>query len=185
MRSDLTIYALGSAMGGRGARLYNVAAGTAILAGEPVSLISETVGSVTVMPTHTSKPVVSSTQGVEGTFVGVAATDSTNTTAVAGTVNVIPVTSDITWLISPATAATYGVGSTPVQATYDALVGKRVLLQNNAEVGYSYVANVNVGTYSLLASDSAYNGCVVQAKSVYDAPGKVAFAFRRGTSNLA
>ena len=164
-----------SSVGGRGGRLYNVAAGTAILAGEPVQL--RAVGGIVVEPALTSTPVVSSAAGVEGLMVGVATTNSTNTSTAAGTVEVVPVNSDITYIIAPAVAATW----TP-QATYDALVGKRVLLQNSTTVS---ATAQNVGTYSILASDSAYNGCTVQALDISKYPGKVAFSFRNGSSNVA
>jgi hypothetical protein len=177
-RGDLTILEQGS-MTGRGARLYNVAAGTLILAGEPVQL--RAVGNTVVEPSLTGTPVVG-TSGVEGLFVGVAATDSTNTSTAAGKVWVNPVSSGTTYLIAPAVAATFGQGSTPVQATYDALVGKRVLLQNSYTVGAS---NLNAGTYSVLASDSASNGVVIQAMNVLEHPGKVAIAFRGRTGNLS
>lgn len=162
---------------GRGGRLYNVAAGTPILAGEPVQNLA--VGDVAVIPGRTSIPVVG-TSGVEGLFVGIAATNSTNTTTAAGTVYVTPVDSGITYLCAPATAASWDT-----QSEYDALTGKRVLIQNNAFVGYSYTANSNAGTYSILASDSAANGCVVQAMNILEHPGKVAVAFRMRTSNLS
>ena len=173
---DFTLLAERSAQGGRGARLYNVAAGTPILAGEPVQHLA--VGDVAVIPGRTSIPVVG-TSGVEGLFVGIAATNSTNTTTAAGTVNVIPVNNGDTWLVAPAVAASWDT-----QAEYDALVGKRVLIQNGA-FNLAYVANSNVGTYSLLASDSAANGCVVQALDISRYPGKVAIAFRGRVSDLA
>jgi hypothetical protein len=164
-------------VGGRGGRLYNVAAGTPILAGEPVQHLA--VGDVAVIPGRTSIPVVG-TSGVEGLFVGIATTNSTNTTTAAGTVSVLPVRSDITYICSPTTAASWDT-----QSEYDALVGKRVLIQNNAFVGYSYVANSNAGTYSILASDSAANGCVVMAMNINEHPGKVAVAFRTRTSDVS
>lgn len=164
-------------MGDRGGRMYNVAAGTPILSGEPVQILS--VGSIAVIPSRTSTPVVSVSAGVEGLFVGIATTNSTNTTAVAGTVNVLPVNSGRTYLGNPTTAASWDT-----QAEYDALVGKRVLIQNNAEFGYAYAANTNAGTYSVLASDSASNGVSVQAMNINEHPAKVAVAFRTGTSNL-
>lgn len=175
-RGDLTLLASEGAMSGRGARMYNVAAGTPILAGEPVQ--HSVVGAVAVQPSHTSTPVVGLT-GVEGLFVGIAATDSTNTTTAAGSVSVIPVDSHQTWLIAPAVAASFDT-----QSEYDALVGKRVLLQNGAEL-MNYVANSNAGTYSVLASDSAGNGVVVMAMDIRNNPGKVAIAFRGRTGDLA
>lgn len=159
---------------GAGAHLYNVAAGTAILAGEPVQI--RAVGSIVVQPALTSTPVCSTTAGVEGLFVGVAATNSTNTATAAGTVYVTPVNSGLTYLVAPAVAASWDT-----QSEYDALVGKRVLLQNSTTVS---ATAQNVGTYSVLATDSANNGCVVQALDIAKYPGKVAIAFRTGTSNL-
>ncbi len=170
---DLTILQQGSLMG-RGASLYNVAAGTVILAGEPVQL--RAVGNTVVEPALTGTPVVG-TSGVEGLFVGVAATNSTNTATAAGTVNVIPVNSGTTYLIAPTVPATWDT-----QAEYDALVGKRVLIQNGTTVS---ATPQNVGSYTLLASDSAGNGCVVQALDIAKYPGKVAIAFRGRTSNLS
>lgn len=163
-------------VGGRGGRLYNVAAGTPIYAGEPVQILA--VGNVAVIPSRNSTPVVSNSAGVEGLFVGVATTNSTNTTTAAGTITVLPTNSGITYLVNPATAASWDT-----QAEYDALVGKRVVLQNNAE-NMAYVANSNAGTYSVLASDSANNGVSVQAMNILEHPAKVAIAFRTGTSNL-
>lgn len=173
---DITILQESSAQGGRGAVLYNVAAGTPILAGEPVQHLA--VGDVAVIPGRTSTPVVG-TSGVEGLYCGIAATSSTNTTTVAGTVNVVPVDNGTTWLINPAVATSWDT-----QAEYDALVGKRVLIQNGA-ANLAFVANSNAGTYSLLASDSASNGCAVAAMNINEHPGKVAFRFRGRVSDVA
>lgn len=170
---DLTILEA-SQRGSRGARLYNVAAGTPILAGEPVQI--RAVGGIVVEPSLTSTPVCSTSAGVEGLFVGVAQTNSTNTSSAAGTVFVLPTNSDITWLISPTVPGTWDT-----QAEYDALTGKRVLLQNGTTVS---ATAQNVGSYTLLASDSANNGCTVQAINIAEHPGKVAIAFRKGTSNV-
>lgn len=172
---DLTILEQNSEMS-RGGRLYNVAAGTPILAGEPVQQLTTT--SVAVIPSRDSTPVVG-LSGVAGLFVGVATTNSTNTTTAAGTVNVLPANSGIVYLINPAVAASWDT-----QAEYDALVGKHVLLQNGAQK-LAYVANVNAGTYSVLASDSANNGVVVMAMNILEHPGKVAIAFRTRTSNVS
>lgn len=170
---DLTLLENSSSNGGRGARLYNVAAGTPIYAGDPVQNL--VVGAVAVMPNLTSTPVVG-TSGVEGLFVGVAATNSTNTATAAGTVLVTPTNSGLTYLGNPATAASWDT-----QAEYDALVGKRVLLQNSVSV----TGTPTSGTYTVLASDSAANGCVVQAMNIAEHPGKVAIAFRTRTSNVS
>lgn len=169
---DLIILEQGQ-MTGRGGRLYNVAAGTAIYAGDPVQI--RAVGNIVVEPNLTSTPVVSNSAGTEGLFVGVATTNSTNTASAAGTVYVMPVNAAITYLANPDTAASWDA-----QTEYDALVGKRVLLKNSVTVSSTPTS----GTYTLLASDSALNGCTVQAMNVNEHPGKVAIAFRTGTSNL-
>lgn len=158
---------------GRGGRLYNVAAGTPIYAGEPAQI--RAVGGIVVEPNLTSTPVVSVSAGVEGLFAGVATTNSTNTTSAAGSVYVMPINSGITYLGNPDVAATWDT-----QAEYDALVGKRVLLKNSVSV----TATPTSGTYTVLASDSANNGCTVQAMNINEHPAKVAIAFRTGTSNV-
>ncbi len=173
MVGDFILLEGNSSNGSRGGRLYNVAAGTPIYAGEPVQ--NRAVGAVTVQPSLTSTPVVG-TSGVEGLFVGIATTNSTNTATVGGTVYVLPIQSDLTYLGNPATAASWDT-----QTEYDALVGKRVLLQNSV----TPTATPTSGTYTVLASDSAGNGVVVQAMSILEHPGKVAIAFRTRTSNVS
>ncbi len=155
---------------GAGARLYNVAAGTAILAGEPVSIV--TLGDVTVVPAPTAFPDASA-----HLMVGIAATSSTNTASAAGTVNVVEVNPNLVYLIAPTTAASWDT-----QAEYDALVGKRVLIANSATVS---ATPGNSGSYTLGASDSTNNGCVVKALDISRYPGKVAIAFRAGNSYLS
>lgn len=164
-----------NSMTGRGGRLYNVALGTAILAGEPVYHV--TVGDVVVQPMATTLPLVSAAAGVEGKFVGIATTNSTNTATAAGTVNVMPQNSGITYLIAPVTATSWDT-----QAEYNALVGKRLTINNSATVS---ATPGNSGTYALNASDSANNGVVVMAMNILEHPVKVAIAFRNGTADLA
>lgn len=145
---------------GRGSRLYNVAAGaTAILAGEPVV---RSLGGTTVTAMATNKPVVGTDY-----VVGIAQTASTQTASVAGTVNVIPLSSGQTWLVTPNTAASWDT-----QSEYDALVGKRV------------VVDLTTGSYTLLATDSANNGCIVMPLDISKYPGKVAIAFRQALSDV-
>lgn len=158
---------------GSGAHGYNVASGTAILAGEPVMI--RAVGNVVVEPMLTNSPTVSVSAGVEGLFVGIAATNSTNTATASGFVDVVPTNSALTYLGNPDVAATW-----LTQSQYDALVGKRVLIKNSVAV----TSTPTGGAYTVLASDSANNGCTVQALNVFKYPGKVAIAFRTGTSNL-
>ncbi len=172
-KSDFVVLEQGQFLG-RGARLYNVAAGTAILVGEPVS--NKAVGDVAPSAMGTSLPVCSTSAGVEGLFVGIAATSSTNTATAAGTVLVVPTNSAIVWLGNPDSAAAWDT-----QAEYDALVGKRVVIKNSTTVG---ATAQNVGSYTVLASDSANNGCTVVAMNIIEHPAKVAFVFRTGTSNV-
>lgn len=156
-----------------GGRLYNVALGTPIFAGDPVMI--RAVGNVVVEPMLTNSPTVSVTAGVEGLFVGIAVTNSTNTATAAGTVNVRPTECQLTYLGNPDVATSWDT-----QSEYDALTGKRVLIKNSVTV----TATPTGGTYTVLASDSANNGCTVQAMDVTKYLGKVAIAFRTGTSNL-
>ncbi len=162
-----------NSMTARGGRLYNVAAGTLINAGEPVQHVA--VGDTVVVPNLTSTPVVG-TSGVEGLFVGVATTNSTNTSAAAGSVYVMPINSGITYLANPDAPTSWDT-----QAEYDALVGKRVLLKNSVSVTSTPAS----GTYTILASDSAANGCAVMAMNIKEHPAKVAFAFRTRTSDVS
>lgn len=165
---DFTILEQASATGGRGGRLYNVAAGTPIFAGEPVQ---RNLGGIVVYPALTSTPVVGTDY-----YAGIASTNSTNTTTAAGTVEVIPLQSSTTWLGNPDVAASWDT-----QAEYDALVGKRVLIKNSVTV----TATPTSGTYTVLASDSANNGCVVMAMDVFRYLGKVAFALRAAASDVS
>ncbi len=171
---DFVVLEQSSAQGGRGARLYNVAAGTLILAGEPVAL--KAVADVTVQPMGTNLPVATPTIAVNGLFVGIAATNSTNTATAAGTVSVVPTSPQIVYLANPDSAAAWDT-----QTEYDALVGKNVLIKNSTTIS---ATAQNVGSYTVLASHSGPNGFMIQAMKITDNPGKVAGIFRMSTSNL-
>lgn len=147
-------------MTGRGGRLYNIAAGSTIYAGEPVGRL---LGGINVFACINGA-------GVVGTdyVVGVATTTSTATASVAGTVDVMPLSSGITYLVAPAVAASWDT-----QAEYDALVGKRVTI------------NLTTGVYTVNASDSANNGLIVMPLDISKYPGKVAVAFRAALSDVA
>lgn len=106
-------------------------------------------------------------------MAGIALSTSSETATLDGSVQVVPVDNTTIWLLSPNVAATYGVGATPNQTTYNALVGARVLIQ------------VTTGVFTLLAADSANNGCVVENLDVIRYPGKVAFSFRGAVSYVA
>jgi len=153
-----------ASMSGRGARLYNVAAGaTTINPGEPVVLPTG-LGATTVIPAPTNSPVASSDY-----FVGIAATTSTQTSGTAGTVGVYPADPLITYIIKPKVPTSWDT-----QAEYDALVGKSVLL------------DLTSGTYTILATNPQVNtnGCVIQAMNINEHPGMVAFTVKTAAINL-
>jgi len=167
-RGDIKYLESRSSQGGRGGRLYNVAAGTPIYAGEPVQL--RALGATVVEPALNNMFAVGTDY-----CVGIAATDSTNSASAAGSVLVIPLNSEDTLLVNPDVPASWAT-----QSAYDALVGKRVLMKNSVTVTVTPAS----GVYTLLASDSANNSYVVQALDVSRYPGKVAVALRKSASNL-
>lgn len=151
-----------SAFAGQGALRFNVAAGaTAIKAGEPVSCPLGAVQAAVAMATNS--PVVGTTY-----MAGIAAIDSTQTASVAGYVDCYPVNNAAVFLIAPKVAASWDT-----QAEYDALVGSRVLI------------DLTSSTYTILAADSANNGCVIRPLDIFKYPGKVAFSFRSAASYVA
>lgn len=147
--------------GPNGAVQYNVAASaTLIYPGEPVV---NALGGVAVTPMATNKPVVATDY-----LAGIATTTSTNTAGAAGKVYVQPLLPGQIWSIEPNSAAAYDT-----QAEYDALVGKRVLI------------DLTSGKYTLLAADGATSGCVILAKNINVDKGKIYFTFRNGVSYLS
>ncbi len=119
--------------------------------GEPVTKVAGAAG---VIAAATNAPTTTLR------IVGVAASTSTETASVAGTVNVIPASPGQIWMIAPKVAATWDT-----QSEYNALCGARVLIDNTS------------GVYTILASDSASNGCIVEYIDVLKYPGMVAFSF--------
>ena len=122
-----------------------------IYPGEPVQKLAGAAGVTALLtnsPTTTNR------------IVGVAATQSTETASVDGTVEVIVARPNQRWLIAPKVAATWNT-----QAKYNALIGARVLIDNTA------------GVYTLLAADGASNGCVVEYLDIARYSGLVAFSF--------
>ncbi len=157
---DIVILEQNSSMG-RGARRYIVAAGaTAINAGEPVQ---RALGATSVTTANPGTPVVST-----DFYAGIALTTGTHTATAAGVVDVLPITNGTTFLITPKVAASWDT-----QTEYNDLVGKRVVL------------DLTTGTYTILATDSANNGCVIMPLDIAKYPGKVAFAFRNAVSDTA
>jgi len=151
--------------GEAGSKKYKVAAGAdvSIKAGEPVKKVLGNTTGYVVGLAATNFPVVGTDY-----MAGIAMTDSTDTASAAGTVEVMPLLPGTVYLIAPKVAATYDT-----QAEYDALVGARVLL------------DLTSGVWTILAADSANNGCVVEPLDIALNPGKVAFSIRNGASYLA
>lgn len=102
-------------------------------------------------------------------LAGLAMSDSTETASAAGTVDVMPIVPGVTYLCSPNVAATWDT-----QSEYNALVGSRVVLD------YS-----SAGVFTVLATDNAWNGLVVEPLDVIKHPGKVRFSLRQGLSYTA
>lgn len=144
-----------------GSKQFAVAASaTTIKPGEPVA---KALGASVVTPLATNKPVVGTDY-----LAGIAMTESTNTAAAAGVVDVMPLVPNVVYIMSPKVAATWDT-----QAEYDALVGDRVLI------------DLTAGSYTILAADSANNGCVIEPLDVKKYPGKVAFSFRNAVNYLS
>lgn len=120
--------------------------------GEPVTKVAGAAG---VLAAATNAPTTTLR------IVGVATSTSTETASVDGTVDVTPYAGQI-FLISPNSTTAWDT-----QAEYNALVGARVLIDNTA------------GVYTILASDGASNGCVVEYLDIATYPGKVAFSFNK------
>lgn len=157
---DIQLYEISTAQL-NGAKKANVAAAsTTILPGEP---ISRALGGVVVTQMATNKPVVGTDY-----LVGIATSTSTQTASLAGTVDYLAIQMGLTYLISPKVPTSWDT-----QAEYDALVGKRVLI------------DLTSGAFTLLAADGITSGCVVMPLDVARYPGKVAFSFRNGVSDLS
>lgn len=150
------------AFGEAGAITFAVASGTtaSINPGEPVA---KALGGAVVSSLATNKPVVGTDY-----LAGVSTTTSTETASAAGTVSVAPLNSRVVYLIAPNSTTAFDT-----QAEYDALVGDRVLLDKTA------------GVYTILATDGANNGCVIEPLDISRYPGKVAFSFRAALSYKA
>ena len=160
--------------GTSGARKMAVASGAAatIKAGE---LVLKTPGSPYVVvwtASNTAKPVVATDY-----IAGYSTSTSTDTAAADGTVDIISDFVGMVFLGNADVPATFGYATATgvvTQATYDALVGDRVLLKTTA-----------AGVQTLLAADSATSGLVIEPMEVAKFPGKVAFSVKPGCSYLA
>lgn len=156
-RNDIVLATPGTPSGRVIRHLVASGAAASIKAGEPVK---KTLGDPYVVTGENNAP------DTTHFIAGVAMSDSTDTTSAAGYVDVLEVDPRDIFLIAPKVTATFGVAATPVQATYTALVGDRVLI------------DLTASAFTLLASDSANNGCVVRPSDVNLVPGKVAFSFK-------
>jgi hypothetical protein len=158
--NDLTLLN-GPAFGTLGTIKYKVAASaTVIYPGEPVVAAGQGANGYVVAHMATNKPSV----GTTDLLIGVAMSQSTNTAAAVGYVEVLPMLPGQIWLISPKVAATWDT-----QAEYDALVGAAVLLDLSSDT---------IPVYTILASNGAAYGCVITPLDISAHPGKVAFRFK-------
>lgn len=133
-----------------------------IKAGE---LVLKTPGSAFVVAwdaTNSAKPVVGTDY-----LAGVAMSTSTETASAVGYVEILPIVPGQVFLANPKVAATWDT-----QSEYDALVGDRVLLDTVS------------GVQTLLASDGATYGLVIQPLDLVRFPGKVAFSFNPNVNYL-
>lgn len=161
---SITFLARNNGTGIKGSIRYKTQANaTAIASGD---LVAKTLGNAAglyVTQAATNWPVVGT-----GYVAGIAQNASTQTASAAGVVDVTPVGPDDILLCAPNVAASWDT-----QAEYDALVGARVLL------------DLTGGLYTVLATDGATNGCVVQPLDIQKYPGLVAFSIRAGANFLA
>lgn len=154
------------AFGSVGARPFTVASGTtaSINAGE---LVLKALGAAAV----TAWTANSAAKPVVGTdfLAGLSTSTSTETTTAAGSVDVLPLVPGVVYLGNPNSAAAFDT-----QSEYDALVGDRVLLNCSS-----------TGVQTVLATDGATYGLVIEPLNVSLYPGKVAFSLRAGLSYAA
>jgi hypothetical protein len=150
-----------------GSRKHNVAAGTAnsITKGR---LVLKALGNASVVAwdlNSAAKPVVGTDY-----ISGLAMTTSTDTATAVGTVEIMPILPGMVLLGNANTAASWDT-----QAEYDALVGDRVLLNSAA----------TTGVQTILHTDGATHGLVVEPLDIAKYPGKVAFSVRSGANYFA
>lgn len=166
--NDIVPFDDGSVM--PGAKRYKVVAGrvAAIKAGE---LVLKGLA-VKYATAWTPGGAASAAKPVVGTdyVLGLAMSTSTETNSLVGTVDVMPISPGVTFLGKVNTAASWDT-----QAEYDALVGARVLV--------SYTADGAAMT--ILHTDGATYGLVVEPLDISLFPGKVRFSLRSALSYLA
>ena len=125
--------------------------GASIHAGEPVQKLAGPAYAtlaVNNMPTTTNRQV------------GIATSNSNETASADGTVKVMLGKPGTVFIGNADVTTTWNT-----QAKYNALVGSRVLIK------------LSGGVFTVLASDGASNGCIVEYLDITRYPGKVAFSF--------
>ncbi len=150
--NDITLFRNPYSQSSGSIRYAVAASATIIYPGEPVA---QALGGYVVTQMATNKPVIKT-----DFLAGIATSQSTNTAAAAGTVDVMPILPGMVFLISPNVAATWDT-----QAEYDLLVGDRVLL------------DLTSGVFTILAADGSTYGCLIMPLDITKYPGKVAFSF--------
>ena len=149
----------------KGSRKHAVTAG-AVASIKAGRLVLKSLGDASVVvwtASNSAKPVVATDY-----IAGLATSDSTDTAAAVGTVDIMFITPDMVFLGNPNTAASWDT-----QAEYDALVGDRVLLSTSA-----------AGVQTILHTDGATYGLVIQPLDIAKHPGKVAFSVRNDAMYL-
>lgn len=102
-------------------------------------------------------------------LAGFAMSTSTETTTATGFVEIFYLDPATIYYGNPKTAANFGLTAGSLsQATYNAQVGKRVLI------------DVTTGVMTVLSTDNVNNGLVVEYIDVTTSNGKVAFSLRGG-----
>ncbi len=137
---------------------FAVASGTtaSITAGEPVQ---KAAGAAYVALAATNFPTTTLRQ------VGVAMSNSNETATAVGTVDVLVSKPGQLWLIAPKVTATWNT-----QAKYNALIGARVLI------------DLTTAVFTILASDGASQGCVIEYLDISKYPGMVCFSWSTVTA---
>lgn len=152
-----------SAFGTAGTKPFQVAAGAgfpAINEGEPVS---KALAASVVTSLATSKPVI-------GTdfLAGISLSASSENASLAGVVNVLPLKDGVVYICTANAAV-----DVSTQTKYDALVGKRVRFDKTG------------GVYTVLGTDGATFGLVIEDLDVLTHPSQIAFSIRAGANYLA
>lgn len=129
-----------------------------INAGEPVVASGASVTATVVATMATNKPLL-------GTdfIVGISQSVSSETTTLTGVVDVYNIFSEDASLLVNANDST----AVNTQAKYNALVGRRVLIDKTS------------GVYTALVTDGVGNGCVILPLDTAKWPGKVRLQFRK------